>query len=68
MVLWNYAFARLEASVAGLTFFAQPLVGTLLSAWFLQEELGPLFFIGACGIGVGLYLATTAPETTLQEG
>ncbi len=68
MVLWNYAFARLEASIAGLTFFAQPLVGTLLSAWFLQEELDLLFFIGAFGIGVGLYLATTASETTLQEG
>ncbi len=67
MALWNYAFARLEASVAGLTFFAQPVVGTLLSAWFLHEELSLLFFLGALGIGVGLYLATTAPETTLQE-
>ena len=62
MYLWNYAFARLEAGVAGLTFFAQPVVGTLLSALFLHEPLRPAFFVGAGAIAVGLYLASTAAE------
>src|SRR5262245_5754216 len=30
MVLWNTAFAYVDASLASLTFFAQPIVGTLL--------------------------------------
>ncbi len=61
MVLWNYAFARLPAGVAGLTFFAQPLVGALLSAWFLHEALTPAFWVGAFFIGLGVYWATRSP-------
>ena len=30
MFLWNTAFAELPAGVASLTFFAQPVVGTIL--------------------------------------
>src|SRR6188474_3989759 len=30
MVLWNTAFSLVDASLAPLTFFAQPVVGTLL--------------------------------------
>ncbi len=67
MVLWNYAFAHLPASIAGLTFFAQPVVGTLLSAWFLREPLDTPFFIGAVAIGVGLYLATTVSPSVTEE-
>ncbi|NPA31649.1 MAG: EamA family transporter [Chloroflexi bacterium] len=58
MALWNYAFARLPAGVAGLTFFAQPLVGTLLSAWFLHEPLTPAFWLGAALIVLGVLWAT----------
>jgi drug/metabolite transporter (DMT)-like permease len=46
MFLWNYAFAHLPASVASLTFFAQPVVGTLLGWFFLHEEITPLFLVG----------------------
>ncbi len=58
MALWNHAFARLPAGVAGLTFFAQPVVGTLLSAWFLHEPLTPGFWLGAGLIGLGVLWAT----------
>jgi len=57
MYLWNTAFALLEASVASLTFFAQPVVGTALGAYFLGERLTPLFLVGAILIGAGIYLA-----------
>ena len=43
MFLWNYAFAKLPAAVASLTFFAQPVVGTLLGWFFLREKITPLF-------------------------
>jgi len=55
--LWNYAFEHLEAGVASLTFFAQPLVGAALGALLLGERLTPLFLMGAALILVGLWLA-----------
>jgi len=57
MFLWNSAFARLEASVASLTFFAQPVVGVGLGALILGEQLTDTFLIGGIMIGLGLFLA-----------
>lgn len=58
MFLWNYAFAELPAGVASLTFFAQPVVGTLLGWLFLSEEITPLFIFGGILIGIGILIAT----------
>ncbi len=59
MFLWNYAFAELPAAVASLTFFAQPVVGTMLGAFFLGEIITPLFLSGGILIGIGLVIAST---------
>ncbi len=61
MFLWNYAFAELPAAVASLTFFAQPVVGTILGALFLREIITPLFLVGGFLIGVGLVVAGIEP-------
>ncbi|HET7144427.1 MAG TPA: DMT family transporter, partial [Anaerolineales bacterium] len=58
MFLWNYAFAELPAAVASLTFFAQPVVGTLLGWFFLAEKITPLFLTGGALIGAGILIAT----------
>jgi drug/metabolite transporter (DMT)-like permease len=58
MYLWNNAFAKLEAGVASLTFFAQPVVGAGLGALLLGEQLTPLFLLGGALIGTGLWLAS----------
>jgi drug/metabolite transporter (DMT)-like permease len=58
MFLWNYAFAELPAAVASLTFFAQPVVGILLGAFFLGEKITPLFLFGGALIGMGLVIAS----------
>lgn len=58
MFLWNYAFAELPAAVASLTFFAQPVVGTILGALFLREAVTPLFIVGGILIGIGLVVAS----------
>jgi drug/metabolite transporter (DMT)-like permease len=58
MFLWNTAFAKLEAGVASLTFFAQPLVGSILSALFLGDKITPLFIGGGILIGVGLIISS----------
>jgi drug/metabolite transporter (DMT)-like permease len=59
MFLWNFAFAHLPASIASLTFFAQPVVGTLLGWFFLGEEITPLFLIGGVLIGIGLLISSS---------
>ena len=58
MVLWNSAFALVDASLASLTFFAQPVVGTLLGWLFLGEVITPLFLLGGFLIGLGLVIAS----------
>jgi drug/metabolite transporter (DMT)-like permease len=57
MFLWNRAFALLEAGVASLTFFAQPVVGVGLGILFLGEPVSALFVLGGALIGLGLWLA-----------
>lgn len=58
MFLWNYAFKELPASLASLTFFAQPVVGTLLGWLFLHEKITPLFLLGGVMIGIGILIST----------
>lgn len=58
MILWNFAFAKLPAAAASLTFFAQPVVGALLGWYFLSESITPLFLTGGALIGVGIWIAT----------
>jgi len=58
MYLWNSAFATLDAGVASLTFFAQPVVGTILGVIFLGEQITPLFIIGGVLIGIGIVIAS----------
>lgn len=62
MYLWNSAFAILDAGVASLTFFAQPVVGTILGAIFLREAITPLFLIGGVLIGIGLVISSTEKQ------
>jgi drug/metabolite transporter (DMT)-like permease len=57
MYLWNKAFATLEAGVASLTIFAQPVVGAGLGAIFLHEKLTLLYLVGGVLIGLGIWLA-----------
>jgi drug/metabolite transporter (DMT)-like permease len=59
MILWNSAFAILDASAASLTFFAQPVVGTFLGWLFLDEKITSLFLLGGILIGAGLVLSST---------
>lgn len=59
MFLWNFAFAELPAAVASLTFFAQPIVGTLLGWFFLADKITPLFMLGGVLIGAGILISSS---------
>ncbi len=63
MLMWNTAFATLDAGPASLTFFAQPVVGALLGWAFLQEAITPLFLAGGLLIAGGLVIASRDPQT-----
>lgn len=56
--LWYKGVERLPTGVAAIFFFAQPLVGGLLSAVFLHEELGLSFWLGGCVLAVGILLVS----------
>ena len=58
MVLWNTAFAYVDASLASLTFFAQPVVGTSLGWLFLGEKITSFFLVGGLLIGIGLLMSS----------
>jgi drug/metabolite transporter (DMT)-like permease len=62
MVLWNTAFAYVDAGLASLTFFAQPVVGTILGWLFLKEKITPLFLLGGLLIGIGLVISSREPS------
>ena len=62
MWLWNRAFALIDASMASLTFFAQPLVGTLLSIVLLGQQLQSTHVIGGGLIIIGVLLSVITPK------
>ncbi|MBZ0293796.1 MAG: DMT family transporter [Anaerolineae bacterium] len=57
MWLWNRAFALVDASVASLFFFAQPLVGALLAVLLLGQEMTVNLWGGSVLITLGVLLA-----------
>jgi drug/metabolite transporter (DMT)-like permease len=57
MWLWNRAFALVDASVASLFFFAQPLVGTLLSVALLSQQMTVSLWVGSALIAGGVLLS-----------
>jgi drug/metabolite transporter (DMT)-like permease len=56
--LWYKGVERLPASVAAVFFFAQPLVGSFLSAIFLHESLNTGFWIGGAVLAAGILLVS----------
>lgn len=60
--LWNKSFELLDAASASLFFFAQPVVGVLLSALFLNQQLHLSFFAGGGLILIGALPGMRAPR------
>jgi drug/metabolite transporter (DMT)-like permease len=66
MWLWNRAFALVDASVASLTFFAQPLVGTILSVILLKQQILSPLIIGGILIILGVLLSIYPPRKMIS--
>lgn len=57
MWLWNRSLALVDASIASLFFFAQPVVGAVLSVLLLGQAFTLALALGSLLIGVGLLLS-----------
>lgn len=57
MWMWSRAFALVDASIASLFLFAQPVTGVLLGALLLGQVMTPAMWLGALLIGAGVLLA-----------
>ncbi|MBC7814916.1 MAG: DMT family transporter, partial [Burkholderiales bacterium] len=57
MWLWNRSFALVDASVASLFFFAQPLVGAVLSVALLGQQMTLNLWLGGLLIGGAVLLS-----------
>jgi drug/metabolite transporter (DMT)-like permease len=62
LLWWNKAFALVEASVASLFFFAQPLVGVLLAVAINGRALTLPLVVGGALIILGVLLALRPPQ------
>jgi len=60
MWLWNRAFALVDASRASLFFFAQPVVGTVLSVLVLGQALTTGIIVGGVLIVGGVFVSMQA--------
>jgi len=59
---WNKGLQMVDATRAGVYFFFQPLVGTLLGYLFLGEQVGIGFWIGTLLILMGVLLVVKEPS------
>lgn len=57
MWFWNQAFKLVDASIASLFFFAQPLVGAVLGVALLGQEITSALLLGGLLIGLGVLLS-----------
>lgn len=57
--LWYKGLEYVDAGTVAVFFFAQPLVGTLLGALFLDEAVGRGFVAGGLLMALGVYVVST---------
>ncbi len=60
--LWYRGIAHMEAGVASIYFFAQPVVGGILAGLFLHEALTGAFWLGGLVLAAGILVVAWAPR------
>jgi drug/metabolite transporter (DMT)-like permease len=59
--LWYRGIAHMEAGVASIYFFAQPVVGGILAGVFLHEALPVAFWLGGAVLASGILVVAWLP-------
>ena len=65
--LWYRGIAHMEAGVASIYFFAQPVVGGLLAGVFLHEALPAAFWLGGLVLAAGILVVAWTPVTPISR-
>jgi len=58
-VAWNRALSKVETVKAGMFLYLIPIITTILSHFFLGEEIGIATVVGGAFILIGVYLTET---------
>lgn len=58
-----FAISKVDPSVVAVYVYAQPLIGFLLAALLLGEQIGPSFIVAAVLVFAGVFLTTRKPAT-----
>lgn len=66
-LLWYRGVAKLEAGVAAVFFFAQPIVGGVLAGLMLHERLSAAFWLGGLVLAAGILLVSWTPATARKD-
>jgi drug/metabolite transporter (DMT)-like permease len=66
-LLWNWGMTKVPASQAGVLLNMEPLIGSLLGVFVLQERLGPLAWIGGAMILVAAIVLTTRSHAPVSS-
>jgi drug/metabolite transporter (DMT)-like permease len=66
-LLWNWGMTQVPASQAGVLLNMEPLLGSLLGVFLLNEHLGPLAWLGGAMILTAAIALTTHSTTPLED-
>jgi drug/metabolite transporter (DMT)-like permease len=66
-LLWNWGMTQVPASQAGILLNMEPLIGSLLGVFLLNEHLGPLAWLGGAMILTAAIALTTRSNTPLED-
>jgi drug/metabolite transporter (DMT)-like permease len=66
-LLWNWGMTQVPASQAGVLLNMEPLIGSLLGVFLLQEHLGGLAWLGGAMILVAAVTLTTRSSQPLED-
>jgi drug/metabolite transporter (DMT)-like permease len=66
-LLWNWGLTQVPASQAGVLLNMEPLVGSLLGIFVLNETLGPIAWIGGAFILAAAIVLTTHSKTNVRQ-
>jgi drug/metabolite transporter (DMT)-like permease len=66
-LLWNWGMTQVPASEAGVLLNMEPLIGSILGVFLLDESLGPSARIGGALILAAAILITTRSRTRIRE-
>lgn len=66
-LLWNWGMTQVPASQAGVLLNMEPLIGSLLGVFLLNEHLGPLAWLGGGMILTAAIALTTRSNTPLED-